>query len=290
MKPLAALVFASLLIAGCGKDDDEPLLPQPDAGPKLVFRFAFDEDQPRLDNLGNPSELPAGHAAQTPRFNSISANYIELTPNALTALGMGEVVYVGQETSAGGEQAIDIAQAKFVGAGEDFFSIPLSQVSPGTYTYLRVSLSYQNYDIDFLASGFNLEGTIASFVGYNNYIGTYTIKNQEVEVNGNRLQGYWGFETVGQVVTGQAPPGATTVPNPIWSTSPVPAGSCVVTGAFPEPLTITGNENGDVVVTLSVSINDSFEWIDSTADGVFEPGAGETVVDMGVRGLIPMVN
>ena len=290
MKPFAALVFVSLLIAGCGKDDDEPTLPLPDAGPRLVFRFAFDEDQPRLDNLGNPSELPEGHAAQTPRFNRISANYIELTPNALTALGMGEVVYVGQETSAGGEQAIDIAQAKFVDQDEDFFSIPLSQVAPGTYTYLRVSLSYQNYDIDFLASGLNLEGTIASFVGYNNYIGSYTIKNQQVEVNGNRLQGYWGFETVGQVIEGQAPPGATTVPNPIWSTSPVPAGSCVVTGAFPEPLTITGNENGDVVVTLSVSINDSFEWIDSTADGVFEPGAGETVVDMGVRGLVPTVN
>jgi hypothetical protein len=40
---------------------------------------------------------------------------------------------------------------------------------------------------------------------------------------------------------------------------------------------------------LSLSINKSFEWIEVTADGKFEPLAGEAVVDMGLRGLEPII-
>lgn len=69
----------------------------------------------------------------------------------------------------------------------------------------------------------------------------------------------WNFAYATSV--GQAPAGVTTVPNPIASTSPIPAGSCVVTGGkFSTPLVITGDEKNNVVVTLSLSINKSFEW------------------------------
>ncbi len=282
-----SLIVVMSLMA-CKKDKEDGNEPDPvPQGPQLIFKFAFDEEQPRLDNFGNLSEMQEGHAAQTPRFNSLSANYIELTPSAMTWLGDGEVVYVGPETSAGGEEAIDIALAKFVSGGETFFTIPLSSVTPGDYNFVRTSLSYQNFDVDFLASGFDLEGTVASFIGYNNYITSYTIKNQTVELNENRLQGYWGFETLNQVTTGQAPAGATTVVNPLWDTSPVPPGSCVVTGQFTETLSITGNESDDIVVTLSLSVNDSFEWVEVNEDGKWEPQIGENVVDMGIRGLIP---
>ncbi len=63
----------------------------------------------------------------------------------------------------------------------------------------------------------------------------------------------------------------------------------MVTGAFENGLTITGNETQDVEVILSFSINNSFEWTEVNADGKYEPAAGEQVVDMGLRGLIPMV-
>lgn len=278
-----------MVLSACKKDEETPS-PTPGDGPKLIFKFAFDEDQERLDNFGNPALLPSGHAAQTPVFNSISANYIELIPNALTWLGEGEVVYVGEETTAGGALAIDIDRAKIVGEGANFFSIPLAQVAAGNYNFIRVSLSYQNYDIAFRASGLDLTGTLASFIGYNNYISDFVINTQSQTVNANKLQGYWAFETLGQVITGQAPVGATTVVNPLWDTSPVPAGSCVVTGAFASPFTITGNETQDVIVTLSVSVNNSFEWEEVNIDGLYEPQAGEQVVDMGVRGLIPSVN
>lgn len=60
----------------------------------------------------------------------------------------------------------------------------------------------------------------------------------------------------------------------------------MVTGQFATPLTITGNETSDVAIIVSLSTNNGFGWQDN-GDGIYEPGAGNQVVDMGVRGLIP---
>ena len=167
-------------------------------------------------------------------------------------------------------------------------TVPLSQISAGTYEWVRVSLSYQEGNIDFLAQdGNEYTGTLASFVGYNNYITAFNLNNSSITVNDDKLQGFWAFEALGFSSQGQAPPGATTVPNPLFATSPVPQGSCVVTGEFANGFTITGNETQDVTVTLSFSINNSFEWTEVNADGKYEPGAGEQVVDMGLRGVVP---
>jgi hypothetical protein len=61
-----------------------------------------------------------------------------------------------------------------------------------------------------------------------------------------------------------------------------------VTGAFTTPLTITGNETKDIKVTVSLSTNKSFEWKDHNLNGIFEPLDGDSVVNMGIRGLIPI--
>jgi hypothetical protein len=159
----------------------------------------------------------------------------------------------------------------------------------GNYEWLRVSLSYQNYKIAIRNSGQDFQGTLASFVGFNTYIGSHSIGNTFFQIEGNKPQGYWAFalNDLPYSSSGQAPANATTVPNPISSTSPIPSGSCVVTGKFAVPLTITGLEKNNVEVTLSLSTNKSFEWIDLNNDGKYEPASGETVVDMGLRGLIP---
>ena len=190
---------------------------------------------------------------------------------------------------AGGDLAIDFSQAKIVGEDEIFLSIPLSQIPQGNYEYVRVSLSYQNFDITIRSNAVDYTGTLESFVGYNTYINTHYIGNNSFPVNGNRLQGYWAFGLNGfpYATSGQAPPGATTVPNPIATTSPIPSGSCVVTGKFQNNLVITNNESRNVYVTLSLSTNNSFEWEEVTSDGKYEPSIGENVVDMGLRGLIP---
>lgn len=176
-----------------------------------------------------------------------------------------------------------------MGENETFLKIPLSQINTGSYSWVRVSLSYQNYGISIRHNGNDYTGTLASFVGFNTYIDTHSIGNNVFPVNDNKPQGYWAFALNGfpYLSQGLPPAGATTVPNPIAATSPIPAGSCVVTGQFANNLVITGNETSDVVVTLSLSVNNSFEWHEVIADGKYEPAAEETVVDMGLRGLIP---
>lgn len=267
--------------------------------PKLVFVFQFDSTQVRLNNIGQPAGMPANHRAQHPQFRQMSAHYIELA-QGIVPLGAGAVLYFAPETTAGGENAIDFNQSVSVGANVPFFEIPLKEVPPGSYDWLRVSLAYQNYDIKYRISPpaapvtYDGVGTVASFIGFRTYIQNYIINTQPVTVDGNRLQGYWGFETtvplVGPyVVTGQAPAGATTVPNPLFGQSDIPPGSCVVTGQFSSPLVITGNETQDIRIVVSLSVNNSFEWIESGGNDFYEPLNGDTVIDMGVRGLIPYI-
>ena len=150
-----------------------------------MLKFKFDSTQVRLDEFGQPEPtLPPGNAAQSPRFNKMSAHYVEFAPDAFTPLSGGDVVYYAPETTAGGANAIDFAQSVKAGDGEVFLSIPLSTLSAGSYEWLRVSLAYQNYDIKFRYvdqqwGTFNTEGTIASFIGYNTYISSFMAGERE---------------------------------------------------------------------------------------------------------------
>ena len=289
MKNLIAnfvFIFISLIHFSCSKEDENtPAV----SVPSLIVKFKFDNNQARLNNLGQPSTIPATNAAQSPVFNAISAHYLEFSPNAITPFGNGSIVYRAQETTVGGDNAIDFSQSKIVAQDEIFLKIPLKNLAIGSYEYVRVSLSYQNFEISIRNSGIDYPSTLASFVGFNTYIGTHNIGNNFFPVNGNRLQGYWEFALNNGAYAsyGQAPANATTVPNPIAATSPIRAGSCVVTGKFANNLVITGNETQNVNITLSLSINKSFEWKEVIADGKFEPAINEQVVDMGLRGLIP---
>ncbi|MFT3702957.1 MAG: hypothetical protein QM802_11325 [Agriterribacter sp.] len=271
--------------------------------PHLIFRLRFDSTQARLNNMGQPSSVPAGHAAQSPVMNNIAVHYVELASDASTALGKGLILYKTPETIKGGDTAIDYDKLVLTGDNQVFFALPLKDVAAGNYEWLRISLAYQNYTIqlhidttinDSTVVDQDVSGTIASFIGYNTYISSYQIQAQSVTLNENRKQGYWGFETIinstSYTTTGQSPEGATTVVNPIFDTSPIPAGSCVVTAAFnPGKLTITGNETGNIIVEVSLSTNKSFEWEEIVPNGKWDPLQGEKVVDMGIRGIMPVI-
>ncbi len=290
MLVLSVVLMLIVLQMSCKKET--PAVVQ---SPRLIFKFVLDSTQTRLNNIGQPATLKAGNAAISPIFNAIAAHYIELAPSAFTLFGKGDIVYKGQETSIGGSSAILFDSLQSVKSGGTFFSIPLSKVNVGTYEWLRISLAYQNYDIKLKYTYQNQalysKATIASFIGYNSYIKSYKISDNSLIINANKKQGYWGLELPAQppyLPTAQTYSGesaATTVVNPISSSSPVPAGSCVVTGPFDQKLSITGNETKDIIVTVSLSTNKSFEWEDTKKDGWFEPAAGEKVVDMGVRGM-----
>lgn len=298
---LTVLLLTSFLAAvGCKKKENG------NSNAKLIFKFKFDSTQARLNNIGQPSVIPSGNAAQSGIMNKMSAHYIEITPGPLTPLGQGTVLYRAAETTIGGSNAIDFEKAPQAGNGETFYEIPIKNIAIGEYEWIRISLAYQNGDVkvrvDTTISGISvnqdLNATLASFIGFNNYIKTFNVKTQLVIVNGNRTQGFWGFETTVNVLgtnypvvqSGQAPAGATTVVNPLFATSPIPAGGCVVTAAFANgKLKITGNETKDIIVECSFSTNKSVEWRDLIPNNKWEPLKGETLVDMGVRGLIPTI-
>lgn len=279
---IIALITFSMLIS-CTKTDDT------EQDNYLIVKFKFNPTQERLNGFGLPAPIPVGHAAQTPNFRQISAHYFELSPAANTLLGNGEILYHAPETNVGGSTAIDFSKAIIMGENEDYLKIPLKDITPGVYQWVRVSLAYQKYGIKVRANNQDLDGTLESFVGYNTYITSHQINGQNFNVNSNRRQGYWAFalDAFPFATSGIAPEGATTVPNPLFNTSPIPQGSCVVTGKFANNLEIRANESKDIIVTLSLSINKSFEWVEVNADGKYEPSIGENVVDMGLRGLIP---
>lgn len=332
MKKLIVLTLICSVLLSCKKKTDDPAPDSttttaatadqvyPDTvwtatgtGPRLIFKFKFDSTQARLDAFGNVlSVIPSGHGAYSPVFNKMAAHYIELAQYDTDSLGRGKVLYHALETTAGGTTAIQFGKSVVVRENVIFYSTPISQITPGAYKWLRLSLSYQNYDIPYKANalpGNHIgKGTIASFLGYRTYVTKYKIKNQDyipsASVGGpyaNHPQGYWGFETTiagygPYLIDGQAPAGSTTVVNPNFVNSPIPAGSCVVTAQFTDMsnanqlLTITGNETQDIIITVSLSTNKSFEWIETgIADGYYQPENGEKPVDMGIRGMIPKV-
>jgi hypothetical protein len=303
-KMMKKAMFLSLLVfvfSNCEKDNTS------DTAAKMNFRLRFDPAQQRLNNIGQPATIPAGNAAQTPDFHKMSVHYIELAPNSLTALGSGAIVFKGAETLAGGSNAVDFEKAAVVGQNEIFGTLDLKNVPPGTYEWVRASVTFQNFGIKYNLRNvpnigdLNNQSLDASiFVGFNTYIKNVSPREKILEVNADKKQGFWVVETnfagnlasFNQLFSGQAPAGATTVVNPLFTTSPIPAGSCVVTGKFAQPLVVTGNETGDRTVNLSFSIQNSFEWNDTDGNGQFDfyaddPTKNEKPVDMGLRGLIP---
>lgn len=318
MKQSLFLLAIILLIGSCV--NDEPTTSTTDA--KMHFQFKFDETQERLGSFGEPISVPANHAAQHPDFNSMSGFYIELVPTKFTQIGDGAVVYEApkQTAEAGSsfDEAVIFDDAIVSDENETFLSLDVKDIPPGTYEYLRISVTYQNTDIrlnmknlpaPFPSSLDNQKGTLAGFIGFNTHISDFTLKNQTIAVNEDKVQGFWGFElqldepyqsyylqyNPSGVTTGQTPNGGTTVVNILEQFGvTLPQGSCIVTGELNEPLIITGNETEDIGVTLSFSTNNSFEWVDDNGNGEWDwdiqGGTIEEVVDMGLRGLKVIVD
>ncbi len=269
---LLGLIIVGFTIYSCTDLDDTP------AEPMLIIKFKVDPSQERLNNLGEVSNpVGSGNASQYPDINGLSSDYIELLPDENTQLGEGKIIYQSPRTTAGGATAIDFTQSTIVGKDETFLEIPLKSIAPGDYKWIRSSISFQNFNIKVRYQNNDYTANMYSFIGDNNYIGSLSIGDYSFTINGNKPQGYWayGLTAITYSNSGQTLTNATTVPNPLWQTSPIPLGSSVITGQFTTPLSITGLETRNIIVTLSLSNKKSFVWHEvSTPDGKYQPQAG----------------
>lgn len=314
MKQLLLSLSILISVIACQKEET----PVQNTDAKMAFQFAFDKDQIRLNNFGDANSIPSNHASQSPDFNRMSVHYIELVPTKFTPIRDGAVVYEGKtqtaEAGSSFEKAIVWEEAIISGPWLPFLEIPISDIPPGIYQYLRASVTYQNANIRFNIINLpaplppNLldqQGTLAGFIGFNTHIKTHQVLEKSVEVNADRTQGFWAFEPQLEepyqaiylqfanpdgIKSGQAPAG-----NPLQQFGiELPQGSCIVTGELSEPLVITGNETAPIKLTLSFSVNNSFAWVDSNNNGEWDLDLSsqniEQPVDMGLRGLMVEVD
>jgi hypothetical protein len=295
MRVLIIILFGSLLLSSCWRKEEI-------ANPMLRIKIKTDADLERLDNKGLPATVKTGNAAQTPLVKTLSPGYIEFFQDAKTPVGKGFIAYQAEQTRAGGEAAFDFSKCKLIRDGELFMEIPLKELAKGTYQWVRASMAYQNADLIFnLINVPNLgtlqdeRGTISMFTGFNTFITKHKIRDKEETINANKKFGYWAFETVldrgftqhNTVKNGQAV--GTASVNPNFAIAPVPISSGIMTGAFATPLTITGTELQDITITLSLSTNQSFEWVDTLKNGQWDLDAqnaiAEPIIDAGFRNL-----
>ncbi|MBK7958405.1 MAG: hypothetical protein IPK03_09980 [Bacteroidetes bacterium] len=227
-------------------------------------------------------------------------HYIELSQFYYTQVGDGDNIYKTEETKIGGENAIVFDKQTVIDPVNNLIRIPLKNLKADDYEFIRISIGYQGYDVfatanlsDYGLGEVNFPMRIASFLGFNTYIGKHTIKDSTITLNRNKMQGYWASEVhlaqgplnYHKVIEGQAP--GTTVVNPIFSFSPIPSGSCLVTSKFEnKTLKIVPTANADKHIEVSISTNKSFEWKDANSNGKWDvyPKA-EQVTDMGIRGM-----
>ena len=291
-----AVILAALSMFSCNKDVKE-----------FVSQYFISEADPsgaRLDWDGNSSEVAAGNIGITPdSVLNIGIHYLELVQDANTAYKSGVIIYRSPETFQGGEIAIDFDSLLFLAPGTEIFNANLRKIPPGTYSYIRASVTCISYGItvdldDVPGAGAvnNVPATMYSFLGYRTYIGSIQADTNDQEINANRALGFWLLETRqpeadwNKVIQTQLNSNLVTVVNELSDSAPIPNSTAIITGVFDEPLVITGEESDDLYLTLTFSVNKVIEVADANSDGTWDLNyqfnvLSEELMDHGLRSL-----
>ncbi len=268
------LIPLILLILSCRRTDDSPPDGRYPYQTALHFIIKFDSIQDRLDNNGGLSVIPGGHSVQTPIYNQIAINEIEFLEDSLTAYGYGKTLLSEENL--------------FMNNG----SLDLTMYMPGetqtTFHWLRIYFSYQNVSVKCKINGDIVTGTMLSFLKthtglYPSQIGDSIIRNDS-----SRYQGEWFLEVdtsgFGTLLHGQTPQGSLTQPNILHYSWPVQTNSMYVLTCPINP-GLYFNKTPSKTITISVSTNKSFEWVEHSDPNYFEPLDGDTIIDFGIRGI-----
>jgi hypothetical protein len=280
----AFVLAVTCILFSCGKkDDDHRPIPKIPPYTHLTVRIHFDSLQDRLDNYGNISAVPVGHGAQSPAFNSVSIGFIELLTDSTIPYQEGINIYNGTLAINASDTGYTCC-TNLLEDGSEFQTNIDSPYIPGTFKYVRIYFVYENYNVSYFSNGAIYQGAVAAFLSpktlaYYYRIGDSTITGATVKLNGE-----WMLEVdtpgYGTILQDRA---AATQPNVLYNSLVPPSGGCIVTCRIDPELTL-----GDLdsrTITLSISSNKCFEWTEHSDPNYFEPFNGDTIVDVGIRGV-----
>jgi len=306
--PLLALLFASCTKVGVGER-------------YLIIKFKFNDTLPRMNDAGNiiGDSIGFGNAAVTPKFNSISVNFLALFANDSSKYADANPIYTAAIKDS---TAFNFSQYKIVSEGETFYEIPLSSIKAGTYKWLGAGLAYSNMDVPFRidyvfnnnAYNSSYTGTVATLLGASTYVDSMKIKDNYTYKKSNQPQGFWAFESrfgfggfLDSIFTRNdyVATNGTTVVNPLFGNTIIPNFKTygITTGKIynnraykngefkleESPLVITGLETESIILELNLSTKNSFIWKDDNNNKMWEPFKGEPIIDMGFRGMRPII-
>jgi hypothetical protein len=309
---LLLICLASFTPWSCNDDGGGSLF-----DPFLRLRVNFDTQGERFDANGELAEVPEGRAAYTPEMRELRISSIELVPDENTPVGQGVMLYEAATRVVFGEEITELDQTISTAGGIVANRFNFQDIPAGTYPYVRVGLAsakYQlNYDLhyhvkdstdtDSIPPDFTVPVELTQLSGgmavlYSDaWVNTLTPFNITLDINQQKRQGYYAFETSftssfelgNNVYVDSLFNTIPTLPNPISATAPTPESSGIITGVFDTPLEVTGQESEDVLVDLTFSTNQAFEWVDPNNDGRWDvwilAETWERISDFGLRSL-----
>lgn len=153
-------------------------------------------------------------------------------------------------------------------------------------TGIRLYLSYQNFKVHCKIGGSESDCNLLSFLHDNHSYQNLFIQDSIISLDSARNKGEWFLEAdsagSGMVLHGKID--HITAPNALCGIFPDQSDMrYVLTCPISSGISFYNNETKSL--KLSISMKNSFEWIEHSDPAYFEPLNGDTIYDFGLRGL-----
>lgn len=134
-----------------------------------------------------------------------------------------------------------------------------------------------------------------SFLAHACYVPQFYIGDSLEKINNIRAQGFtisqlhYTTPSIHHVYRSSSK--LVTAPNPIYKTCPsIPRSGIITAGFLNKNVVISESSNTDIVIDVSFSTKQAFEWEDNNKNGSFDViPVYETIANIGLRGMQPTV-
>ena len=271
MKSGHSLIFLAciilLVVQSCDRNDDEMPDHRYGYGGGITYNILIDSTQVRLDSNANPSIIPPGHGSLSPSFNFLQVNGLSL----LNASDSSDVSTVYPSKEIHGSSGTFEGSFHYNGG-------------PMTFNFLRIYFSFQNFEVQCLTGGNLMNVNVLSFMSLGYYPYTSFVIHDSIVPHPIQNRGEWFMEIdstgFGVVLHGQT--SMITEPDFLNENYYGQVQDYALTCPINPPITFTGDQHH--TLSISISSNKCFEWIEHSTPGIFEPLDGDTIYDFGLRG------